>query len=94
MYRLQTPNLIEKIISQRTLTVGTTPTPLNLNSLTRVLVIENTSTNTVHYGDENVSTTSGISIQPSEVLVLFVKPDINLFLVANTPSQIKIMEAY
>jgi hypothetical protein len=94
MYRLQTPNLIEKILSQSTLTVGTTPTPLNLNSLTRVLVIENTSTNPVHYGNENVSTTSGISIQPSEVLVLFVKADINLFLVANTPSQIKIMEAY
>ena len=94
MYRVQTPNLIEKIITQRTLNVDTTPTPLNLDSSTRVVVIENNSTSPVYYGNENVSTSNGISIQPSEVLILFVKPSINLYLIAQNAVQIKILEAY
>lgn len=93
MYRMQSSELIEKIISQRTFNVNTTPTKLDISPDTRVLIIENPS-NDVYFGNSSVSITTGISIKQNEIVVLIVKPQIELFFVAQSPTQIKVLEAY
>ncbi|QWK19745.1 MAG: hypothetical protein KNN13_09785 [Hydrogenobacter thermophilus] len=94
MYRLQSADVIEKIISQRTFSVGTTPTKLDITPNTRVIVIENSGTTDVYFGNNSVSTSTGISIKQGEIAVFTIKHGIEIFFVAGSPTIIKILEAY
>lgn len=94
MYRLQSADVIEKIISQRTFSVGTTPTKLDITPNTRVIVIENSGTVDVYFGNSFVSPSTGISIKQGEIAIFTIKHGAEIFFVAQNTTTIKVLEAY
>jgi len=91
-YALRTPEVINKILDQRTQTIGTTPTLLNQKG-GRILILSNTGDNTVYLGHEGVTTDIGVPLPPNATVEIHLGEGYKFYAVAETETNIRVLEA-
>ncbi|MEM3426700.1 MAG: hypothetical protein QW212_00370 [Nitrososphaerales archaeon] len=83
---------LRRIITQYSMTVGQSATKINFSQNARIVLVQNVSQNDVYFGNADVSTANGIKISAGETVPFNILEDFKLYLVANTTSEVRIME--